>query len=89
MDWLAIPLQHEDRGNVLRFLEERQVQVRVCFAGNVTRHPAYREFLQTFPNSDKIMKDGFLLGAHHGLPSDSIDTVVELLKEADRRFGKK
>ena len=28
------------------FLEANNIQTRVCFAGNVTRHPVYREYLQ-------------------------------------------
>merc|ERR1719310_2757466 len=52
MDWLAFPLMHPDRKGVLRFLENNDVQIRVCFAGNITRHPAFRHYLQTFPNSD-------------------------------------
>ena len=36
---------------------------------------------QDFENADKIMKDGFLLGAHHGLDIEDIDRVCELLKK--------
>merc|ERR1719247_118346 len=54
-DWLAFPLMHKDRKGVLRFLEANEVQIRVCFAGNITRHPAYRHYLQDFPASDRIM----------------------------------
>jgi CDP-6-deoxy-D-xylo-4-hexulose-3-dehydrase len=53
----------------------------VTFAGNITRHPAFREYLQDFENADKIMKDGFLLGAHHGLDTEDVDRVCELLKK--------
>ena len=65
---------------VLR-LEENDVQTRVTFAGNITRHPAFREYLGTFENADKIMKGGFLLGAHHGLTLEDVDRVCELLKK--------
>jgi hypothetical protein len=34
--------------NLLTFLEENNIQTRVTFAGNVTRHPIYREYLQEF-----------------------------------------
>ena len=65
-NWLAIPFQTEKRFELLTFLEDNDIQTRVTFAGNVTRHPVYREYLQDFKNSDLIMKNGFLLGAHHG-----------------------
>ena len=79
-NWLAIPLQSEKRFELLSFLEENNVQTRVTFAGNVTRHPVYREYLQEFENADIIMKNGFLLGAHHGMTIDDVDHVCGLIK---------
>ena len=40
-NWLAIPLQTNDRLELLTFLESQNIQTRVTFAGNVTRHPFY------------------------------------------------
>jgi len=79
-NWLAIPLQSEKRLELLTFLEENDIQTRVTFAGNVTRHPAYRNYLQPFKNSDIIMKNGFLLGAHHGMTLDDVDYVCNTIK---------
>ena len=76
-NWLAIPLQTEDRLGLLTYLESQNIQTRVTFAGNVTRHPVYREYLEDFKNSDTIMKNGFLLGAHHGMSIDDVDYVCE------------
>jgi len=80
-NWLAIPLQTERRLELLNFLESNNIQTRVTFAGNVTRHPIYREYLQEFKNSDLIMKNGFLLGAHHGMNLDDVDYVCDKIKE--------
>ena len=80
-NWLAIPLQSDKRYELLHFLEENGVQTRVTFAGNVTRHPVYREYLQEFKNSDTIMKNGFLLGAHHGMTIEDVDYVCDKIKE--------
>jgi len=80
-DWLAIPFMTKDRMPLLTFLEENNVQTRVCFAGNVTRHPVYREYLEEFPNSDRIMAEGFLLGAHHGMTVEDCDYVCDKIKE--------
>jgi CDP-6-deoxy-D-xylo-4-hexulose-3-dehydrase len=80
-NWLAIPLQTEKRFELLNFLEDNNIQTRVTFAGNVTRHPVYREYLQPFTNSDIIMKNGFLLGAHHGMNIDDVDYVCNKIKE--------
>ena len=80
-NWLAIPLQSEKRFDLLTFLENNNIQTRVTFAGNVTRHPVYREYLQDFKNSDTIMKNGFLLGAHHGMTLEDVETVCNKIKE--------
>jgi len=80
-NWLAIPLQTERRLELLTFLEENNIQTRVTFAGNVTRHPIYREYLQDFENADAIMKNGFLLGAHHGMSVEDVDYVCDKIKE--------
>lgn len=79
-NWLAIPLQCPHRLELVNFMEKNNVQTRVTFAGNITRHPAFREYLQEFENADTIMKDGFLLGAHHGMTIEDVDTVCNLLK---------
>ena len=66
---------------LLTFLENNNIQTRVCFAGNITRHPVYREYLEICPNSDKIMAEGFLLGAHHGMTIDDCHYVCNKIKE--------
>ena len=80
-NWLAIPFQTENRFALLSFLEENNIQTRVTFAGNVTRHPVYREYLEDFENADLIMKNGFLLGAHHGMTVEDVDIVCDKIKE--------
>ena len=82
-NWLAIPLMCPDRLACLKFLEAHGVQTRVCFAGNITRHPAWRTYLKEFDGADRVMRDGFLLGAHHGMSLEDVDYVCGLLKEFD------
>merc|ERR1712039_438004 len=86
-DWLAFPLLYHDRKGVLRYLESNDVQIRVFFAGNITRHPAYRHYLQDFEGADRVMREGFLIGAHHGLEFADIDRVCALLIEYDKKNG--
>ena len=80
-NWMAIPLQSDNRLELLTFLENNNIQTRVTFAGNITRHPAYRQFLEVFENSDLIMRNGFLLGAHHGMTTEDVDYVCDKIKE--------
>ena len=80
-NWLAIPFQCPDRMELLTFLENNGVQTRVCFAGNITRHPAFDKYREPFTNADIIMRNAFLLGAHHGMNLEDVDYVCELLKK--------
>jgi CDP-6-deoxy-D-xylo-4-hexulose-3-dehydrase len=88
-NWLAMPMlvpPHWDRKALLNYIECNGIQTRVFFAGNVTRHPAYREFYSPddpYPNSDTIMRDCFMLGAHHGLDLEDVDYVCDVLKKFD------
>ena len=85
-NWLAIPLMCPDRLECLKFLESNGVQTRVCFAGNITRHPAWRQYLKEFDGADRVMRDGFLLGAHHGMSLEDVDYVCNLLKEFESKY---
>lgn len=87
-NWLAIPLQCPDRLELIHFLEENNVQTRVCFAGNITRHPAFDAFKADYDVADTIMKNGFLLGAHHGMTTDDVDYVCDLLKKFESNIKK-
>lgn len=82
--WLAFPLQvsgNIKRSEVLCQLENSNIQTRVCFAGNITRHPAYRQYLrEDFTNSDIIMAKAFLVGCHHGMTLEDVDYVCDILK---------
>jgi CDP-6-deoxy-D-xylo-4-hexulose-3-dehydrase len=80
-NWLAMPLQTSKRFELLSYLEENSIQTRVTFAGNVTRHPAYRQYFREFINSDIIMKNGFLIGVHHGINLADVDYVCNKIKE--------
>ena len=80
-NWLAFPIQYEHRLSLVKHLESKNIQTRVIFSGNITRHPAYREFLQPFENADTIMKNGILVGCHHGMTIDDVDYVCNTIKE--------
>lgn len=80
-NWLAFPLQYAHRLELLQYLESCNIQTRVTFSGNITRHPAFKQFLQPFKNADTIMANGFLIGCHHGLATHSVQYVCDKIKE--------
>ena len=80
-NWLAMPLQCDRRLELIRFLEAAGIQTRVIFSGNITRHPAFRGFLEPFPHADTIMQNGFLVGCHHGMTLEDVDYVCAKIRE--------
>eukprot|EP01002_Notosolenus_urceolatus_P002684 NODE_1705_length_1325_cov_27.759404_g1418_i0.p1 GENE.NODE_1705_length_1325_cov_27.759404_g1418_i0~~NODE_1705_length_1325_cov_27.759404_g1418_i0.p1 ORF type:complete len:395 (+),score=115.34 NODE_1705_length_1325_cov_27.759404_g1418_i0:3-1187(+) len=88
-NWLAFPFQTKNRRELCEFLEGEGIQTRVCFAGNVTRHPAYRQFKGDFPNADTIMANGCLVGAHHGMKLEDVDYVCEKIFEFEKNHADK
>ncbi len=79
---LALPiLINKDRNKLMLELEKNNIQSRAIFSGNITRHPPFREYFQEFKNSDKIMKEGILVGIHQGLSFDDIDKICNIIKK--------
>jgi CDP-6-deoxy-D-xylo-4-hexulose-3-dehydrase len=75
--WLAFPLTVRDdapfkRRELQIFLEKRNIQTRVIFTGNILRQPGFRQIACVknpagYPEADRIMRGGLLVGCHHGL----------------------
>lgn len=83
--WLALALTIRDdapfdRRALQIFLEERDIQTRVVFTGNILRQPAManvesRTAPQGYPVADAVMRGGMLMACHHGLSDAQIDYV--------------
>lgn len=80
--WLAFALTLKPSAPFTRkelqiFLENRNIQTRTVFTGNILRQPGFkniehRETENGYPNADHVMRGGILLGCHHGLTSEMI-----------------
>jgi CDP-6-deoxy-D-xylo-4-hexulose-3-dehydrase len=83
--WLAFPLTLRpsapfSRKDLQTFLEKRNIQTRVVFAGNITRQPGFKKMAKRvaaegYPEADKVMKGGVLLACHHGLTPEQLAHV--------------
>jgi CDP-4-dehydro-6-deoxyglucose reductase, E1 len=75
-----------ERKKIQIFLEKQGIQTRPIFSGNILRHPAFehlesnRNKLNDFKNSDYIMKNGLLIGCHHGLTDNDILFIHKKIK---------
>ena len=62
-------------------LENNNIQTRPIFSGNILRHPAFKKIISkrnkinSFKNSDYIMKNGILIGCHQGLNKKNISYI--------------
>ena len=85
-NFLAYPIiikknKYFDRKKLQIHLEKNNVQTRPIFSGNLLRHPAFegiiskRNSLNSFKNSDYIMKNGILVGCHQGLSLKNIEYI--------------
>ena len=66
-------------------LEKNNIQTRPIFSGNILRHPAFNQLvsvknkLNSFKNSDYIMKHGLLIGCHQGLSQKDISRIHSVI----------
>ncbi len=80
-----------DRDRVVAHLEERGIQTRMLFAGNLTRQPCFDELRRrgggyrvvgTLQNTDRVMTDSFWVGVYPGLTDEMLDYMAASIKEA-------
>jgi len=81
--WLAFPLLVKNTSKIERrklqiFLEKNGIQTRTIFTGNILRQPImkkkkYKKIKSGFANSDNVMRNGILIGCHHGLKDKEIN----------------
>lgn len=88
--WLAFPITiHKDspikRTDLMLYLEKHKIQTRVLFAGNILRHPPYRNIrhrvVGELTHSDQIMAQSMLIGCHHGLRQEHLDYIMQVVED--------
>ncbi|MCR4788960.1 MAG: lipopolysaccharide biosynthesis protein RfbH [Lachnospiraceae bacterium] len=79
------------RNDVVKFLEDRGVQTRMLFAGNLTKHPCFDEMRKTgegyrivgdLKNTDRIMNDSFWIGVYPGMDEPRLKYMAESIRKA-------
>jgi len=93
--WLAFPILIKETASFTRkqfqiFLENRNIQTRVVFTGNILRQPMCKNIKKKvmssgYRNADSVMERGVLLPLHHGLTEEMFSRLHETIDEFLRK----
>jgi CDP-6-deoxy-D-xylo-4-hexulose-3-dehydrase len=96
VSWFAFPLTIKDgapfkRSEFCRFLEDRKIQTRNYFGGNLLLQPAYADLAKewgtyddvkkAFPNATKVTVDTFFLGTSPVIQKEQTTYIQEVVNE--------
>ncbi|MDO8499692.1 MAG: aminotransferase class I/II-fold pyridoxal phosphate-dependent enzyme [bacterium] len=97
-NWLAFPLTIRpgapfSRLEITKYLEERDIQTRPVFTGNVLKQPAFKNIKAKqrsagYPVTDRVMTNGFVLGCHHGLTGPQQKYLLSTLESFLSQYSK-
>lgn len=85
--WFAFPITIKDnkkfrRKDVVRFLENNKILTRNLFAGNILRHPAYRNIehrvVDNLENTDYIMNNTFFIGIYPKIDEEQMSYIINV-----------
>ncbi|MEG2613176.1 MAG: DegT/DnrJ/EryC1/StrS family aminotransferase [Alistipes sp.] len=83
-----------ERAKVVSYVESKNIQTRMLFAGNIIKHPCFDELRATgegyrvigdLVNTDRIMEDTFWVGVYPGMTDEMIDYMAEILAKASKQ----
>lgn len=86
--WLAFPLTIKKnttftRLEIVKYMEENNIQTRPVFTGNILRQPAFKDIIRktvkNYPVTDEIMERGFVIGCHHGLEKQHLEKITTVI----------
>jgi CDP-6-deoxy-D-xylo-4-hexulose-3-dehydrase len=93
--WFAFPLTIRKnapfkRVDILRWLVNHKIEVKMLFAGNILKHPAYKNLdcriIKNLDNSDYIMHNSFFIGVYPGLTQTKIDYMIETFRKFLKKY---
>lgn len=76
------------RDELVQFLEINNIQTRLLFSGNYTKHPCFDEMrvdgtgyrvVGNLTNTDRIMNDSFWIGVYPGMNKAKLDYMIEMI----------
>ena len=90
-NWLAFPIVIKDdapfnRKEFATFLEEKDIQTRPIFTGNILKQPAFKKIKHRlaeteYPHTEAIMRGGMVFGCHQGLTPEQLTFMKDMISE--------
>ncbi len=79
-----------DRNKIIKYVEERNIQTRLLFSGNLIKHPCFNQIRGTnkyrvagdISTTDFVMNNTFWIGVYPGMTDEMIDYMAEIIVEA-------
>lgn len=84
-----ITVKDGDKNDLVQYLEDKGVQTRMLFAGNILKQPCFDEIrgdeskyrvIGNLENTDKIMNNTFWIGVYPGMTDAKLDYMIEVIK---------
>ena len=80
------------RNQVTHYIEEKNIQTRLLFSGNLIKHPCFNPIRGTdayrvsggLDNTDRIMNNTFWVGVYPGMTDEKIDYMAKIITDAVR-----
>ncbi len=78
-----------DRNALVQYIEDKGVQTRMLFAGNLTKHPCFDEMraegkgyriVGDLTNTDRIMNESLWVGLYPGMSEKKIDYMAKVIR---------
>ncbi|MEG2188830.1 MAG: DegT/DnrJ/EryC1/StrS family aminotransferase, partial [Christensenella sp.] len=79
------------RERLVKEIEDKGIQTRNLFAGNLIKHPCFDEMRASkmgyrvvgeLVNTDRIMNDTFWIGVYPGMTDEMLDYMITVIKSA-------
>ncbi len=77
------------RNKMVQYIEEKGIQTRMLFAGNIIKHPCFDQMRKEgvgyrvvggLKNTDVVMENAFWIGVYPGMTEEKIDYMLEIIK---------
>lgn len=78
------------RDEIVKYLEEKNIQTRNLFSGNYIKHPCFEEMREkqegyrvvgSLKNTDCIMNNSFWIGVYPGMDNEKLDYMIKEIKK--------